>query len=852
MTISSDELLVAFYQNEKDNQPVQVSLTWDLLVQTLSAAETSPCTVENCQGKKCPYKHTSTEGRENAWSPVEITGERDNDNVRAVTALVLDGDGITKDQLVRTHAAVKNLCFAVHTTHRHRQGDHYFIRLVIRLSRPVLAAEWAKFYPASLASLGLQDVFDPTCKDLSRLYFLPTHPKDAPFLQDAGQGEPLNVDGVLSHTFSKIDPALAHVLPRATPPQAPEDYEDEVAHDASQNKFTDLGKIVAMLSSYRMSRSHGKDADKERADLIGRLLSGSALAAPGSNAASTPIQPPADLPKGRGYALMRVARICTGYLPADTPDEIYLQLFARSIDAMCFGRREDRAEMEEHLLEKLRIGRAKRAEFDAESEARHTAGKAFAITAALERQKQRQASQIQNTPNTPGRVLEEVLEQVEPDSWMTELQMKKDGEGLVACGLNAYLILKNHEDVRGCFRWNDVALRIETVGVFADIEAEVIDTRVGNYLTQKWGMKLPANEIYKIILMLAYENRFDPIKDYLHSLTWDGVSRIDANDGWLSVYANAEKTEDDEGFVQAVGRKWLVAAVARGLNPGCKVDNVLVIEGGQGKRKSTLFEVLGAQWYADMAIVIGDKDSKMIANRSWICEIPDLAALKKTSEVNAIKAFFSQRIDTYRPPFARAPIQSPRRNVFAGTTNEEQYLGDPTGNRRFWCVSCGQIDLAAVIRDRDQLWAEAVVMYYKHVNECPDKLECGCWWMTREESHRASKRVDERVQDSPYKEGIDQWWNDLSPDKRPKAVTTYTVALEALGYMHSQVTHYVLTEIGHALKKIGFSRTRVRENGERKRVYVPSEELLKRPQSEKGKHKFTSFKAAMQANVKPN
>src|SRR5205814_31901 len=150
------------------------------------------------------------------------------------------------------------------------------------------------------------------------------------------------------------------------------------------------------------------------------------------------------------------------------------------------------------------------------------------------------------------------------------------------------------------------------------------------------------------------------IQDYLRSLKWDGTKRIGC---WLITYCGA----DDTDYMKFIGRKWLLSCVVRAFRPGAKVDCVLVTEGKQGGGKSSAFEILGGDWYADVTVVLGDKDSMMALAGVWIAELPDMASMKK-AEKNAVKAFFTRRVDRYRPPFGKVVIDQERRVVFGATT----------------------------------------------------------------------------------------------------------------------------------------------------------------------------------------
>lgn len=220
----------------------------------------------------------------------------------------------------------------------------------------------------------------------------------------------------------------------------------------------------------------------------------------------------------------------------------------------------------------------------------------------------------------------------------------------------------------------------------------------------KWGFD-PGKELMCDALRLeCLEHSFDPIREYLDGLKWDGVPRIDQ---WLTRYCGA----DDTALNQAFGRKWLVAAVRRVREPGCKFDFMLVLEGPQGQGKSSLLKILagGDENFSD-AEIIGDgkKEQQEAVQGIWIYEISELEGMSK-HDVTAIKLFLSKTHDKARPAFGRARVDRARRCVFAGTTNDEGYLRDPTGNRRVWPVKTTKrlFELEAVAQDRDQLWAEA-------------------------------------------------------------------------------------------------------------------------------------------------
>lgn len=224
-----------------------------------------------------------------------------------------------------------------------------------------------------------------------------------------------------------------------------------------------------------------------------------------------------------------------------------------------------------------------------------------------------------------------------------------------------------------------------------------------------------------------------PVRSYLTQIKWDGVCRLDT---WLTDYCGAvARTAEDRQYLRGVGRAWMIAAVARIFEPGCKADNALILEGLQGIGKSTVAAVLaGEGWFGDALPHMGTKDAQSYVCGLWIVEMAELANMAK-AEVEVVKAFLSRREDRFRPAYGRYEKLVPRQCVFIGTTNSDDYLRDTTGNRRFWPVRCGVINLDALREDRDQLWAEAVHAY---------RNEEG-WWIDRQTAALAEVEQASRV-----------------------------------------------------------------------------------------------------------
>jgi predicted P-loop ATPase len=216
--------------------------------------------------------------------------------------------------------------------------------------------------------------------------------------------------------------------------------------------------------------------------------------------------------------------------------------------------------------------------------------------------------------------------------------------------------------------------------------------------------------IWNAVSLVGRENSYHPIREYLQSLTWDGVMRLDT---WLVKYANAEKLEGVESdYLAQVGRCWMISAVARVEQPGCQADYMLVLEGEQGLRKTSLFRELFQPWFVDHIPPMTSKDAQIGLMGRWCVLLDEMETWSKADH-GVAKQFISRRVEKLRLPYDKFDTEFARQCVFAGTINPiDGYLTDPTGNRRYWTVAVSRkVDIEGLKAVKDQLWAEAFHLY---------------------------------------------------------------------------------------------------------------------------------------------
>jgi predicted P-loop ATPase len=265
---------------------------------------------------------------------------------------------------------------------------------------------------------------------------------------------------------------------------------------------------------------------------------------------------------------------------------------------------------------------------------------------------------------------------IDLQAWKGNLGVSK--QGYKKSMTNLMMFMKNVRELGNTIRWNELAERAEWHGRPIE-DGHLVDVRL---ILESHGFEPTVGDVLPAIMRHAKENSFHPVRDYLRGLTWDGTTRLNH---WMQTCLGAPNTP----FVQAVGRKTLIAAVARAFKPGCKVDTVLVLEGPQGIKKSTAIATMFSPALTAESVNLFDQHNKMVMSMmgAWCVELAEFIAIAKRDQ-NGVKGLLSMRVDRVVLPYAKMVSEHPRQCIFFGTINpgEGGYLTDGTGNRRYWPV----------------------------------------------------------------------------------------------------------------------------------------------------------------------
>lgn len=421
------------------------------------------------------------------------------------------------------------------------------------------------------------------------------------------------------------------------------------------------------------------------------------------------------------------------------------------------------------------------------------------------------------------------------EDWRSRLcykQARRGEEELIQCKANAVTILRNDPAWHDVLAYNELSQAItcrapapwhvDDAPADPDPLLPWVDShgcRVQNWLQRTWSLTVSEQTAYKAALMVAEARPYDPLRDWLTSLEWDGVPRVGT---WLTPYLGVE----DSTYSRFIGPAFLVGSVARGLWPGCKMDTMLILEGAQGLFKSQAVEQLyGSAFFRETPIDLRSNDRFLALRDCWCREWPELDGYGK-ADATRVKSYLSPRYDDYRAPYARTMVHVPRRVVFVATVNPPQlgYLVDESGNRRMWPVECGKvgpIDLEGIARDRLQLWAEARDMYAGYTDATGVVHEPVKWWpVTTDERALCNGEQDRRMVAEVWTGKVGGWLEEGARRLTGAEVTVRQVLTECLMVPTERQDRSNATRAGSCLARCGWVVGGQRGTGDRERFYV--------------------------------
>jgi predicted P-loop ATPase len=327
---------------------------------------------------------------------------------------------------------------------------------------------------------------------------------------------------------------------------------------------------------------------------------------------------------------------------------------------------------------------------------------------------------------------------------------------------------------------------------------DIDDINLSVLLQHEYGLpRLRTATVSEAIQCRGHQCRRNEPRDWMSHLRWDGKERIAK---FFPDYFGTPQTL----YHHAVGFNFWVGMVARVYKPGCQLDNMVILEGKQGIYKSKALEAIGGKWYMEASEELTSKDFFVALAGKLIIEIADLDSFSR-ADTTRIKKVITCRTDRYRAPYGRSSQDHPRQSVFVGTTNEQHYLRDNTGARRFWPMTCGSIDIDRIRSDRDQLFAEAVTQYI-----------AGDPWYLMPSEATWEQQEDRRE--------YDEWENVIQEYMVGKNEISLMDLASSMGFSKSDINKQDQRRIGAILRHFGWERKNVRRGFTMLKLWYPAQE----------------------------
>ncbi len=627
------------------------TMTWSEIVQRIHAPQITSETIADY--RKLPPERQVAIKDVGCFLGGTLIGPRKKANVQNRDLITLDADHDTPGFETRLTEAIGSYEWAFYTTHKHKPKKPRY-RLLFPLTRSVLPAEYAPIARKLAEKIGIE-AFDATTDQFERVMFWPSHARDGEYIVKNNEGRWVDPDDILNEYDDWTD---VGTWPRSSRHPGVQLYHKAKAEDPRTKsgmigafcRVYDIHSAITTFLPDIYTPTHG-----ERYTYTGGSTVNGVHTHEGLWSFSEHESDPCSRQLVNAFDLVRIHK---------------------------FGEKDDAVKPQTNIT-------------------KYPSFKA--MMAFLEEDEATKAEYVRDAV--------EGFDAVEDTRWLAKLDME---DGQIKPSLrNLHTITTHDEALKGVMR-NDIRHCVSrrcdmpwsTVGDRrnGDPWGNADDLCLRLYIETKYRVEMSAQRAADVVNLIASMRTYNPVCEYLGALVWDGKARIDT---MLHRHLRVERN----AYTEAVSRKFMCAATARAIQPGIKFDHCLILEGPQGLGKSTFLRTLAVDptWYGDDVPAL--KGKEIIENNQgrWIVEMSELQAFSK-SKIEQIKGFMSRTVDRARLSYERRAEDFPRCTVFAGTTNDRDYLKDDTGNRRFWPVTCtiDRFDVNALEGERDQLWAEAV------------------------------------------------------------------------------------------------------------------------------------------------
>lgn len=760
-------------------------VTWEKLAQRLSQTHRTAETVAD-------YKKASRDRKGEIKDiggfvgGAVMGGRRKKDSVTKRGILTLDVD--YGDDAVWDEFTLEYSCAAcIYSTHSHTpQTPRY--RLIIPLSREVDADEYQAVGRKVAATLGI-DRFDDSTYQMERLMYWPSTSKDGEFFYDSSGGEPLDVDAVLATYRDWRDVSQWDVSSRvdAVIRKAANKQGEPTEKPGAVGAFCRAYTIHEVIEEYLADIYTATDVDDRYTYAAGSSSLG-LVVYDDKFAYSHHATDPAGQQLCNAFDLVRLHKFrdMDEDVKDDTP--INRRPSYKAMETLASKDGKVRSMRNAEMMERVAAWAGDMSEF---------------------------AEADEETPETAA----------EDADWLNELDTDKNGVPTKTIG-NIVMVLEHAPGLKGNVMLNELSghtdspKRLPWRKVEGFRGSQWTDTDLSQFsgYLEGYGIKDCDTKAQHAVRIVASNHKYHPVRDYLDSLTWDGVERIDT---LMHDYLGAA----DDHITHVMTRKTLVAAVARAYAPGTKFDQVLVLQGPEGCGKSEILKRLGGDWFNDSVVDLSGKDGMQSIQGCWIIELGELVGIKR-SEVESVKGFITREVDEYRASYGKIKEAHPRQCIMFATTNEGEFLKGDTGNRRFWVVRCKveehdhapwELDKAAI----GQIWAEAAHIY---------KAGTEPLYLENRDDVEAVTRIQEEFNDAnndPRKGLIEVFLDKKLPadyaamdgtarfvyfaddDRVEKQGTTYRdrvcameILVECLGKRIDQITRYDVRDINSQMRQV--------------------------------------------------